>query len=113
MSKPQMSGSCHRSFYGGSGRKDIGVHRNVIRKVADLDTWQLWPKSRSRPWPDYIPESVRSSYEQACYCEVQAPAASATMARRALHEMLKDFCGVKGSNLRQDIDSLTKKGKRR
>ena len=73
-----------------------------------LQSWQLWPDSKARPWPDYIPETVRSSYEQACYCEERAPAASATMARRALHEILKDFCGAKGKNLAEDIERLRK-----
>jgi len=30
------------------------------------------------------------------------------MARRALHELLKDFCGSKGKNLSEDIDALRK-----
>ena len=74
-----------------------------------LQSWQLWPDSKAKPWPDYIPAEVRSSYEQACYCEERAPAASATMARRALHEMLMDFCGTKGRNLDEDIKSLKKR----
>ena len=73
-----------------------------------LQSWQLWPESKAKPWPDYVPEAVRSSYEQACYCEERAPAASATMARRALHEMLKDFCRSKGRNLGEDIEILRK-----
>ena len=89
-------------------RAVMGRHDSLTRKVRDLDRWHLWPKSRARPFPTYLPEGVRSSYEQACYCEEQAPAASATMARRALHEMLKDFCGSKGKNLKEDIDTLKK-----
>ena len=85
-----------------------GPQGPLVRKVGDLDRWQLWPNSRAKPWPGYVPEAVRSSYEQACFCEKQAPAASATMARRALHEMLKDFCGAKGKNLKEDIETLKK-----
>ena len=89
-------------------RAVMGPRGFLATKVRDLDRWYLWPKSRARPLPSYLPEGVRSSYEQACYCEEQAPAASATMARRTLHEMLRDFCGSKGRNLKEDIDTLKK-----
>ena len=87
---------------------DILSHYARETNRERLKSWQLWPESKARPWPDYIPEEVRSSYEQACYCEERAPAASATMARRALHEMLKDFCRSKGRNLSVDIETLRK-----
>jgi len=87
---------------------DILSHHARETNRERLQSWQLWPESKARPWPDYIPEEVRSSYEQACYCEERAPAASATMARRALHEILKDFCGAKGKKLAEDIEKLRK-----
>ena len=87
---------------------DVLAHYAKETNRERLQNWQLWPESKARPWPAYIPPTVRISYEQACYCEERAPAASATMARRALHEILKNFCGAKGDNLAEDIEKLSK-----
>jgi hypothetical protein len=57
-------------------------------------TWTLLPPSSARPQPNYIPKAIRDNYYEACaICEL-SPEASATVIRRCLQGMIRDFCSV-------------------
>ena len=67
----------------------------------------LFPASRARTYPDYIPAPIREDYEEACAIEQASPKAAATLARRALQGMIRDFWEVKGKpNLREEVEAL-------
>ena len=68
--------------------------------------WQLLPDSMAKPQPEYIPESIRQDYEEACKIESLSPKASATLARRCLQGMIRDFCKISDSSLLQEIKKL-------
>ena len=75
-----------------------------------IQKWQLLPPSSAKPFPDYIPSPIRQDYKEACLIKSMSPKASATMARRCLQGMIRDFWDVKEKNkLAQEIDSI--KGK--
>lgn len=46
-----------------------------------LKEWQLIPESRAKVFPEYIPQSIRSDYTEACVILNGSPKASATLAR--------------------------------
>ena len=71
-----------------------------------LKYWQLIPPSRAKPFPDYIPKPIRHDYEEACLIQGQSPKASATLARRCLQGMIRDFWGVRKSRLIDEIEAI-------
>ena len=84
-----------------------GFDRNSNRKNAGLvHRWGLLPTSSARPQPDYIPESLRSDYEEACAIRDLSPKASATTTRRCIQGIIRDFCGIKKKRLIDEIDEL-------
>ena len=57
-------------------------------------TWSLRPQSSAKAFPQYIPGPVLQDYEEACLIAVLSPKASATLARRCLQGMIRDFWGI-------------------
>lgn len=55
----------------------------------------LYPKSLAKQFPDYIPKAIRQDYEEAYSILSLSPKASATLSRRCLQGMIRDFWGVK------------------
>jgi hypothetical protein len=69
-------------------------------------TWPLLPLSSARPQPDYIPKPIRDDYYEACaICEL-SPNASATVTRRCLQGMIRDFCGISNKRLVDELNEL-------
>lgn len=68
-----------------------------------LESWRLRPASRAKPYPSYIPESVRNDYNEACAIETLSPKASATLARRCLQGLIRDFYGITNGTLNEEI----------
>lgn len=71
-----------------------------------LRTWPLIPSFEGRGIPDYVPQSVRDEYDQACATRTASPMAAATLARRCLQTMIHDFWDVKEKYLSASIDAL-------
>jgi hypothetical protein len=82
---------------------------NRAQEMHQLFAWQLLPESEAKTFPDYIPEKLRQDYHEACLLKSKSPRASAVISRKCIQGILRDFCGVKGSNLADEVDSL--KGK--
>jgi len=62
-------------------------------------SWDLRPQSSAIPQPDYIPEQIKNDYEEACSILSLSPKASATLARRCLQGMIRDFWGISKGRL--------------
>ena len=56
-----------------------------------LQEWRLIPASDAKVFPDYVPADIKDTYTEACLIRDLSPRASATLARRALQGMLRDF----------------------
>lgn len=69
----------------------------------------LLPKSLAKQFPDYIPETIRNDYEEACATVNLSPKASATLSRRCLQGMIRDFWEISEKNLYLEIDALKDK----
>jgi len=79
------------------------------QKIKDLYHWQLVPESSAKSFPDYIPLALRNDYEEACLIKNKSPKASATLSRRCLQGMIRDFWGIKKKNLFDEIAALEDK----
>lgn len=69
----------------------------------------IYPLSLARQFPDYIPESIRQDYEEAYSILSLSPKASATLSRRCLQGMIRDFWEISEGNLFKEITALKDK----
>jgi len=71
-----------------------------------LMQWKIKPDSTYRKYPSYIPEAIRIDYEEACKILSLSPKASATLSRRSLQGMIRDFWGISKGRLVDEIDAI-------
>jgi hypothetical protein len=69
------------------------------RVERPLHRWNLLPRSSSKPQPDYVPQAIRQDYYEACLIKDLSPKASATLIRRCLQGMIRDFCKIRKDRL--------------
>jgi hypothetical protein len=74
-----------------------------------LQRWELVPASKAKTLPNYIPQPVRDDYGEACLILSLSPKAAATLARRCLQGMIRDFFGVIFPTLKAEIDAIQDK----
>lgn len=73
-------------------------------------SWSLLPQSNARVFPEYIPQQLRNDYSEACAILKLSPKASATLARRCLQGMIRDFWDIRNkSRLKDEIDAIKDK----
>jgi hypothetical protein len=85
----------------------VNQHGTVIK--APIFSWNLLPESEAKPFPDYIPKQLRNDYSEACLIKNKSPKASATLSRRCLQGMIRDFWGIKKGRLIDEIEELQAK----
>lgn len=88
--------------------KDVSFYAVGKKFLKDLKL-SLYPKSLAKKMPKYIPLAIRSDYEEAYSILDLSPKASATLSRRCLQGMIRDFWGITKGNLYEEINEL--KGK--
>lgn len=64
------------------------------------------PSVFAKNMPEYVPAPIREDYLEACSIIDLSPKAAATLARRALQGMIRDFYGVVKHTLAKEIDAL-------
>lgn len=67
------------------------------------------PTSSAKQYPDYIPKAIRDDYEEAYSIVNLSPKASATLSRRCLQGMIRDFWNITKSKLADAINELQNK----
>ncbi len=72
-------------------------------------TWQLIPAAETKVFPDYIPTAIITDYKEACLIRDLSPKASATLARRCLQGMIRNFWGIKKDRLIDEIIAIENK----
>jgi hypothetical protein len=87
--------------------KKIPDKRNAYRDP--IKNWTLLPPSSAKPQPDYIPKVIRDDYNEACAIRDLSPKASATIMRRCLQGMIRDFCKISKPRLIDEIKELRKR----
>jgi len=66
---------------------------NQEARVGDrpITSWRLIPRGAAKPFPDYIPAGLRNDYNEACLIAELSPKAAATLCRRCLQGMIRDY----------------------
>ena len=59
--------------------------------------------------PEYIPTVIVGDYVEACKIRDLSPKASATLSRRCLQGMIRDFCKIQEDTLYKEISTLQKR----
>ncbi len=67
------------------------------------------PLSSAKSFPDYIPAPILEDYREACSIIHLSPKASATLSRRCLQGMIRDFWKINEPNLSKAIEKLNGK----
>ncbi len=74
-----------------------------------LHIWSLIPPSSAKVFADYVPEPIRDDYTEACMIRDLSPKASATLSRRCLQGMIRDFWGITKARLVDEIEAIKDK----
>ena len=76
-----------------------------------LRQWSLIPESKAKSFPNYIPKPILDDYREACLIRDLSPKASATLSRRCLQGLIRDFWRgqVKPGRLAREIEQLKDK----
>ena len=90
---------------------ELGIANTNFRHSlhSSIESWKLRPLSKAKPLPDYIPKAIITDYEEACLITNLSPKSSATLARRCIQGILRDFWGVKPGRLVDEIKSIKDK----
>ncbi|APB77431.2 DUF4145 domain-containing protein [Paenibacillus polymyxa] len=81
------------------------IARGYGQKTKGLNV-SLLPRSFAKQFPSYVPVPIRTDYEEAFAIVSLSPKASATLSRRCLQGMIRDFWGITKSSLAKEIDAL-------
>lgn len=84
-----------------------GTWRHYDQK--EIKRWRQVPNSFAKVFPGYIPKAIIQDYEEACAIIDQSPKASATLARRCLQGMIRDFWKVRSLTLFKEIEEIKDK----
>ena len=71
--------------------------------------YDIIPSVVIKHFPDYIPQQLRCDYEEASLILESSPKAAATLLRRCLQGMIRDFWGINGETLFNEINQLKDK----
>ncbi|WP_299745723.1 DUF4145 domain-containing protein [uncultured Tateyamaria sp.] len=85
--------------------------RGGLRYMAEetlLVDQRMVPNSSAKPQPSFIPGPLLEDYYEACKIRDLSPKASATLSRRCLQGMIRDFCGISKNRLIDEIGELKK-----
>lgn len=77
-----------------------------IRGFMDNIEVPIYPQATFERYPEYVPLAIRSDYEEACKILQLSPKASATLARRCLQGMIRDFWKILDKTLNKEIAQL-------
>jgi hypothetical protein len=81
-------------------------HLGDWEELEALQVWHLLPESEAKVLPEYIPPAIKEDYYEACLIRDLSPKASATLSRRCLQGMIRDFHGITKARLIDEIKAL-------
>ena len=99
----ESSFSIHTFQCNNSACRRIAV--TAINRISGKQI-DLVPQVVMRCYPDYIPEQIRRDYAEANLILEASPKAAATLLRRCLQGMIRDFWEVKKENLYAEINAI-------
>jgi Domain of unknown function (DUF4145) len=94
-----------RLSIGGAEFDRVGNYKGLNNEIR-LFSEQILPRGTVKPQPDFIPAPLREDYVEACLIRELSPKASATLIRRCLQGMIRDFAGISKKQLIDEIKAL-------
>jgi hypothetical protein len=88
---------------------DYDWNNSQWEKKEIIKTWRLLPGSYAKSFPEYIPKPLRKDYEEATSIIDLSPKASATLSRRCLQGIIRDFWKVSKHRLIDEINAIEDK----
>ena len=88
---------------------NIGVSVHPVLNEDPILSWNIKPQSHAKQFPSYIPQVIIADYKEACLIQSLSPKASATLARRCLQGIIRDFWKVNERNLFTEINAIQEK----
>lgn len=84
---------------------------NGTKHVAGSEFFSthLYPRPQGKPFPVGVPAAMLADYQEAWSIIDLSPKSSATLARRCLQAMIRDFCDIHERTLFHDIEKLEQK----
>ena len=79
------------------------------RPKTIIKSWQLIPASIAKVLPEYVPQAILDDYNEACLIRDLSPKASATLSRRCLQGIIRDFWKVTKPRLLDEIEAIKDK----
>lgn len=82
----------------------------MSKRYKEIGSWALLPKPKTKQTPDFIPETLREAYYQACVIADISPRAAAALARYCLQRMIRDFWKIPEAqfgNLAAEFDFIS------
>jgi Domain of unknown function (DUF4145) len=74
-----------------------------------IKEWDIIPQSNAKVFPEYVPKAIIADYNEACAIVHLSPKASATLARRCLQGMIRNFFNIKKHRLLEEINAIEDK----
>lgn len=96
-----ITASLHKTYY------QPGLGRQIVNE--SLTCWPMKPNSLAKQLPNYIPKAIIADYEEACLIKALSPKASATLSRRCLQGIIRDFFGISKDRLVDEVNSIKDK----
>lgn len=84
-------------------------HSRTWEAKDKKQSWQLIPASVAKVFPNYVPQPILDDYNEACLIRDLSPKASATLARRCLQGLIRDFWNVSKPRLVDEIEAIKDK----
>lgn len=81
-------------------------YSDPVGKKTEIFARKLMPDGISKNYPDYIPLQLREDYEEACKIVELSPKAAATLARRCLQGIIRNYFGITKGRLVDEINEL-------
>ena len=90
---------------------DVSFHKlkndlGTWKSGEPIKAWRLVPDSSSVVFPEYVPTPIRDDYKEAALIKELSPKASATLSRRCLQGIIRDFWKVKPGRLIDEIRAI-------
>ena len=82
------------------------VNHQWVRHGDDIIQVRVKPKSTAICFPSYVPQQVREDYEEACAILSDSPKAAATLLRRCLQGMIRDYWKISKKSLFEEVAAL-------
>jgi hypothetical protein len=100
---------CERFTLTASLHESTHVPSSGEKLIKTLESWDLVPSSSAKTFPSYIPQVILDDYKESCLIRQLSPKASATLSRRCLQGIIRDFWQVKPGRLVDEIDAIKDK----